>query len=138
MLSLPAQLVISALLRQDLDAVARTSHCVLDLLHHLLYVSSRVGVDVEAECPDIDRLDAVIRGQDGIDHAAQDLTVEATRPVALVGVDTEVGAAHVQLVAEVDVQAAPDRREVVHKADLHDGLRLDDFGRCRHYACSLL
>lgn len=82
MLSLPAQLVISALLRQDLDAVARASHCVLDLFHHLLYVSSRVRVDVEAERPDIDRPDTVIRRQDGIDHAAQDLAVEATRAVA--------------------------------------------------------
>ena len=82
MLSLPAQLVISALLRQDLDAVARAGHCVLDLLHHLLHVSSSVGVDAQAECIDIDRLDAVLRSQDGIDHAAQDLTVEATRAVA--------------------------------------------------------
>ena len=118
------------LLRQDLDAVARAGHGVLDLLHHLLHVSSSVGVDAQAERSDIDRPDTVIRRQDGIDHAAQDLAVEVIRTVARVGVDAEVGAARVQLVAEVDVQAALDRRKVVHKADLHDGLRLDDFGRC--------
>ena len=119
--------------RQHLDDEPGTSRGVLDLLHQLFHVGSRVDADAEVERPDFDAVDTVGRRHDGVDDVDQHRTVARVLGVARVGVDLEVRAAPVQAMAEVDVQVSSTSREVVREADLDDRLLEDDFlAGCRH------